>query len=168
VLYHELKSHYFLYLAKAGSVAKLLEGSFARGEARPGLPERPRRADVALLRTRFDREQIDRALDGAQDGLVLPRYQFDLISGEVAARLDRDAPRVHPTESMLALDRETGAVHCLSPDAVDLLDSCDGERTVEEIVRRYGPDDRDMVTGFLEELAAGGLIRAQVTTEVVA
>jgi hypothetical protein len=168
VLYHELKSHYFLYLAKAGSVAKLLEGSFADGEERPGLPDRPRRADLALRRTRFDREEIDHALDAAQDGLVLPRYQFDLISGEVAVRLDREAPRVHPADSVLALDRDTGAVHSLSPDAVELLDACDGERTVEEIVARYGAEDRAGVRRFLEQLTASGLIRSQVTTEVVA
>jgi hypothetical protein len=169
VLYHELKSHYFLYLAKAGSVKQLLEGSFTReAPAAAALPERPRRADLVFRSTRFDRDEVDRALDRAQDGLVLPRYQFDLISGDVAARLDRDGPRVRPAEAALALDRESGAVHCLSPDAVGLLEACDGETTVAEIAGRYGPDDREAVVGFLEELARGGLIRSEITTEVTA
>jgi hypothetical protein len=169
VLYHELKSHYFLYLAKAGSVRELLEGSFARDDAPPAaLPERPRRADLLFRRTRFDREEVDRALEASQDGLVLPRYQFDLISGEVAGRLDRDGPRVRPAEGTLALDRESGAVHCLSRDAVELLEACDGERTVAEIAGRYGPDDGEAVVEFLEELARGGLIRTEIRTEVTA
>jgi hypothetical protein len=169
VLYHELKSHYFLYLAKAGSSKRLLEGWRARdAPAAAALPERPRRADVVFRRTRFDREEVDRALEGAQDGLVLPRYQFDLISGEVAARLDRDVPPVRPAQAALALDRDSGAVHCLSPDAVELLEACDGERAVAEIAQGYAPDDHHAVVQFLEELARGGLLRTEITTEVTA
>jgi radical SAM superfamily enzyme YgiQ (UPF0313 family) len=181
VLYHELKSHYFLYLAKAGSVKALLEGAFAHdssgmgssrgpsnGSRRSLLPEHPQSADLVLLPTSFDRDEVDRALDEAQDGLVLPRYQFDLISGDNAARLDRDVPALPRRAAALALDRGTGTIHCLSRDVLELLKACDGARKVSEIAERYEPEDRATVLAFLEELARGGLIRSEIPQEVEA
>jgi radical SAM superfamily enzyme YgiQ (UPF0313 family) len=161
VLYHELKSHYFLYLAKAGSVRALLDGAFAEARAprrAADLPDFPRHADLVFLPTRFDREEVDRALERAQDGLCLPRYQFDLISGETAAQLDRTTEPVEPSQGVLALVPGTGEVHHLSPDAAALLRACTGEAPLVEILSPLDAADRDSALGFLRELAAAGLL----------
>ena len=117
--------------------------------------------------TTFDREEVDRALEAAQDNLCPPRYQFDLISGEFADELDRRVPPVEPAAGVLALDRETGDVHHLSPDAAELLRSCDGTRTVEDILAPYGAEHAAAAREFLEDLAGAGLLRPARNPEEV-
>jgi radical SAM superfamily enzyme YgiQ (UPF0313 family) len=166
VLYHELKSHYFLYLASAGGPAALRAGMSAP-RARPGGPvsRHPRHADLVFLPTAFDREEVDDALDAAQDTLCLPRYQFDLISGETAERLDREVAPVPPSPSTLVLRPETGEVFSFTRDAAELLRACDGETPLEELGRRLAPGEEETVAAFLATLAQHGLVRTPTLQE---
>ena len=159
VLYHELKSHYFLYVARAGGVRELLDGPFARpAEQGDDLPTHPRlREDLVVRPTRFDRQEVDRALEEAQDGLTLPRYQFDLISGETAARLDKIIPEVEPVDGILMLDPRTGHVHHLSPDSLALLRNCGGGASVDRLLSDFDPEDGEAAREFLREVAKAGL-----------
>ena len=198
VLYHELKSHYFLHLVAAGGVENLMSGSFATGgngangnghgagngagngnghgangqtnghaadSTDPALPAKPRHAGLRFLDTRFDRDEVDRAIERAQDSLCLPRYQFDLISGETAERLDAEVPRLEANEGVIALNPGTGDLHHLSPDAADLLRACDGESSLDAILERYDEEHRPAAAEFLRELAGAGLV--QTTEEEV-
>jgi radical SAM superfamily enzyme YgiQ (UPF0313 family) len=146
MLYHELKSHYFLYLAKWGSwealCAEVLERTGGAGrvgedggtDATPAEPEadsawRPRRS--ARLRQRalaFDREALDARLASIDSHKLRPRYQSDLIEDEDRARLDVELPPLPPEASVLVHDGGTGEVHALSPAAAELLMQCDGTR----------------------------------------
>jgi radical SAM superfamily enzyme YgiQ (UPF0313 family) len=168
VLYHELKSHYFLYLAKAGSVDALLGGTLDDRAPRSfeEAPEFPRHADLVFRPTRFDREEVDLALERAQDSLCLPRYQFDLISGETAAKLDGTVPVVEPSDGVLALNPLTGEVHHLSPDAHRLLSRCTGEAPLEDVLCIFERNERSSARDFLRELAVAGLVRPTREMEV--
>ncbi|MDP6461467.1 MAG: radical SAM protein, partial [Gemmatimonadota bacterium] len=159
VLYHELKSHYFLYLVKAGSVDALMEGAFRERSAPGGLPDRPSAAaGLRVLPIRFDRDEVDTALEAATDGLTLPRYQFDLISGEVLETLDRTVSPIAPSKAVLVLDPRSGEVACLSPEGAELLASCRGDRTTQEVLQGLDPAIRADAGSFLKALAAEGLI----------
>jgi hypothetical protein len=166
VLYHELKSHYFLYLAKAGGVEKLLHDTFAPGEPEEvDVPDRPLvRGDLRVQATRFDRQEVDRALEDAQDGLTLPRYQFDLITGETAAELDRTVPPVEPCPGALLLDPRNGHVHHLSPDSLELLQACRGDAPLDTLLERYPEEDRPAAREFLRQLAQAGLLESEEVT----
>jgi len=166
LLYHELKSHYFLYLIRAGGVKPLLEGAFAQN-GRRGLEahECPRMAPgLRFLATRFDRSAVDRAIEGAHDGLCLPRYQFDLISGSVLEHLDESVSALAPAPACAVLDTESGDVTCLSPDAERLIRACDGRRTLEELLAAHPPGEREMVREFLEDAARAELVCAVMET----
>ncbi len=165
LLYHELKSHYFLYLVHAGGVGELMSGAFAEPRTLGGAdcPEdwRPR-ANPALRRLAlaFDREEVDRALERATDGLTLPRYQFDLIGGAVEEGLNSSVEPLARRASTLVLNGASGEISCLSPDGRALLASCDGSATLEVVLGEYDPDQRPSVRDFIVELAGAGLLQA--------
>lgn len=73
--------------------------------------------------------------------------------------------RVLDDMSAVAVDREGGTAHALNPVAAAILERCDGEATVREIVAEIeeifdGPPERVAaeVAAFVDELAAMGLI----------
>jgi radical SAM superfamily enzyme YgiQ (UPF0313 family) len=160
LLYHELKSHYFLYLVRAGGVKPLLEGPFAAQAAERRRPvERPRMAPgLRFLATSFDRGEVDAAIERAHDGLCLPRYQFDLITGGVAEQLDARVPRLGRAEAYAVLDPRTGDISSLSPDGVALIGACDGKRSLANLLSEHPADQREVVLEFLEGAARGGLL----------
>ncbi len=170
VLYHELKSHYFLWLVRAGGVRPLLEGPFRRPD--PGATLRldhPQLVPGLLTRiTRFDRHEVDAAVELAQDGLCLPRYQFDLITGEEAARLDRTVPVVGPRESVLVVNPQDGEVASISPDGMDLLRTCDGSRRPAEILAGLGEETAEAAQEFLDHITRAGLLVEGTREEVTA
>src|ERR1700752_1296147 len=83
MLYHELKSHYFLYLVKHGSWDRLkelvLEPAVSAGE---GATRPRRRARLVERELAFDRGEIDRTLASIDSATVRPRYQSDLFEAE--------------------------------------------------------------------------------------
>ncbi len=160
LLYHELKCHYFLYLVRAGGVQPLLEGAFSERERRVrGRSERPRlEPQLRFLETRFDRGEVDRAVERAHDGLCLPRYQFDLITGAVQERLEHRVPALEPSPGCAVLDPRSGELACLTPDAEKLLRSCGGERTLGEILAGHAPQEREAVMSFMDEATRAGLL----------
>ena len=160
LLYHELKSHYFLYLVRAGGVDELMTGAFAFADpVAPELSWRLRKNPaLRFLPQPFNRDEVDNALEKATDGLTLPRYQFDLISGDVEEKLNRKVPGVGPARSVLVLNGATGEVSCLSPDGYALLETCDGSVTLDAILLNHDSEDRDQVRAFLTELAGSGLL----------
>lgn len=81
------------------------------------------------------------------------------LAGKARLRFDRKSSRY------MLLYPERGLV--LNPTAADVLQRCDGERTVgsivEELAGRYGHRAADVereVLGFLQTLADRGLVRA--------
>lgn len=158
MLYHELKSHYFLYLAKWGSWEKLCEEVLERPKS-AATGEKPRRREGLLRRDlAFDRGMIDARL-GAIDAHVLkPRYQSDLIEDEDRVRLDATLAPEEPSPSALVYDATTGEIHCLTPAAADLLERCDGARTLEEVVSLFPAEVRGDAKRFLADLAEARLV----------
>lgn len=160
LLYHELKSHYFLYLAKEGSVERLLEGPFA-----PVIP--PTLEDSMKLRlasglrfleSHFDRDVVDAAMERATDKLTLPRYQFDLITGKELEEMQGSNPSVPAQPSVLVLQEGTGEIACLAPASRDFLQTLDGTHTCAEILSGLPEAHRADAHDFLEQTLQFGLL----------
>ncbi len=163
MLYHELKSHYFLYLAKWGSWEKLRDEvlevpAASRAGSRPRRRGRIVRRDLA-----FDRASIDARLASIDSHALRPRYQSDLIEDEDRAHFDATLAPETPEPAALVYDVETGEIHCLTPAAADLLESCDGEKTIDEIVALFPPDAREAAITCLDDLAVARLLIPEVT-----
>ncbi|MCC6407389.1 MAG: radical SAM protein [Planctomycetes bacterium] len=158
MLYHELKSHYFLYLVRHGSWQGLKTEVLDR-PATPKLTVTPRRsARLAMRELAFDRGEIDRRL-GAIDSFTLrPRYQSDLVDPEDRARLDRELARETRAPSILIYDRANGELRAVSPDVAELLERCDGKRTVEQVVEIVPEPHRDAALACVRELAEAGML----------
>lgn len=158
MLYHELKSHYFLYLAKHESWERLCEQVLEREPAH-GPSERPTpRGPVRTLALAFDRGEIDRRMAGIDSHTLRPRYQSDLIDAADRVVLDAELAPEERGESVLVHLLQTGEVHSLSPAAADLLLRCDGERTLEEVIEPVPVPHREAAEQCVRELAAAGLI----------
>jgi len=158
MLYHELKSHYFLYLARHGSwerlVAEVLEREREPArEGRPSLRGRLVRRELA-----FDRGSIDARLASIDSHTLRPRYQSDLVEEADRVRFDRELAPEPRSDSVLVHAADTGEVHALSPAAAELLLRCDGARSVEALVEPIPLPHRAAAVQCLQELAAAGLI----------
>ena len=167
MLYHELKSHYFLYLAKHGSwealCANVLEARPATGEPATAPARRPT-LERAL---RFDRAAIDATLAALDSATLRPRYQSDLIDDEDRERLDREHPRLAPEDSVLVYDPHSGELRTLSPAAALLFARCDGTRTLDELVSIFPSEARREAQACLTELSRAGLIASRSRAEVL-
>jgi len=161
MLYHELKSHYFLYLVKHGSWealrANVLEPT-ANGSAHaPG--ETPmRRGDLVELPLAFDRSVLDDVVSSIDSATIRPRYQSDLLEEEDRARFDGELAPLGRMESTLVYDRRTGEVQCLSPATADLLARCDGSRSLEEVVEIYPEEVRSDARRAIDAISRAGLL----------
>lgn len=164
MLYHELKSHYFLFLCKHGSWDRLLSSVLAPSGAAPEAADdaRPQRAERSrVLRLRFDRGAIDARLGALDAGTVRPRYQADLFEDEDRARFDREIAPEPPSPSWLLFAPSTAEIHALSDAAKDLLDACDGRRSVREILALLPEEQRAAARDALRELARAALLDSQ-------
>ncbi len=161
MLYHELKSHYFLFLARHGSweelCAKVLNRS-AHGAKLTGTLRPARRAAHATLPLAFDRGEIDQRLSSVDSFTLRPRYQSDLIEDEDRLRLDLEFAPQQPGASVLVLDTSSGEVHSLSPAAAELLERCDGVRTLEQVVELVPVPHRAAALDCVMELARAGIV----------
>ncbi len=157
MLYHELKSHYFLYLVKHGSWQALLENVLQPAESRERALQPRRRARLLERQFAYDRGEIDRIVASLDSATLRPRYQSDLFDAEDLARLDREVEALRPSESTLVYNPASGEVQCLSPAAAELFVRCDGSRTLEEVIEivpePYRPDAERCVL----EIARAGL-----------
>ncbi|MBI3819874.1 MAG: radical SAM protein [Planctomycetes bacterium] len=161
MLYHELKSHYFLFLAKHGSFenlrARVLEPAIER--TRGPLPDRPRRVPGLVAETlRFDRDDIDVKLITIDSGTVRPRYHFDILGEDDRNRFDREVAPLAPSASELFFSPADAETHCLSANAAELLRSCDGTRQVPEILGAFPAEFREDAGNALRSLAEAGLL----------
>lgn len=169
MLYHELKSHYFLYLARAGSWERLVADVLERPRRRGVAPERPRKRDGLIRRELgFDRASIDERLASIDSRTLRPRYQSDLVEDEDRERFDRELEPERRSDSTLVYDRATGEVQCFSAAAALLLERCDGTRTHEQIVEIVPPEVRADALRFVDTLRAAGMLESEsVETESV-
>jgi hypothetical protein len=165
MLYHELKSHYFLYLCEHGSwealCANVLERPNANGTSRDGLPRARPLVRRALA---FDRGEIDRRLASIDSHTLRPRYQSDLVEDEDRARFDRELPPEARAESVLVYDPRTAEVRSVSPAVLELFDRCDGTRTTEQVVEIIPAPHRADAERCLAELAGHGLLEHELET----
>jgi anaerobic magnesium-protoporphyrin IX monomethyl ester cyclase len=158
MLYHELKSHYFLYLAQHGSWERLVEEVLER-PAQPSRDGRPRaRGKFVSRELAFDRGSIDARLASIDSHTLRPRYQSDLVEDADRARFDRELAPEPRSESVLLYAVDAGEVHALSPAAAELLARCDGRRELEEVLAPIPAPHRADALRCLTELAAAGLI----------
>jgi anaerobic magnesium-protoporphyrin IX monomethyl ester cyclase len=160
MLYHELKSHYFLYLVKHGSFealrASVLEPATARAAQ---TEERPvRRRELVELPLSFDRAEIDEIVASIDSATLRPRYQSDLIEDEDRDRFDRELTPLRRSPSSLVYDPSTGEVRALSPAAAELLSRCDGSRSLDEILALFPEEARADARTCLTEIAGAGLL----------
>ena len=156
MLYHELKGHYFLYLAKHGSWERLRDEVLER----PSQPVRAApRSKPGLLKRElaFDRARIDERLASIDSHALRPRYQSDLIDDDDRERLDRELEQEPREASVLIFDPDSAELRSLSPAAAHLLERCDGVRQIEEIVAFVPPPSRPAAERCVRELRANGL-----------
>ncbi len=169
MLYHELKSHYFLYLVKHGSWdalrANVLEAPRARPDSRTSDPAgRPvRRPELRELALSYDRAEIDEVLSSIDSATLRPRYQSDLLEDEDRDRFDRELVPLRRSPSALVYDPATGEVRTLSPAAAELLARCDGSRSLDEILAIFPEEARSDARACVTELAGAGLLEASPT-----
>jgi hypothetical protein len=162
MLYHELKSHYFLYLARAGSWEKLCADVLERPRTAAGSVARPQRRRELLRRElRYDRAQIDQRLSTIDSATLRPRYQSDLIEDEDRARFDRELPREEPSDATLVYDPATGEVQCFSAAAALLLERCDGTRTVEQVIEIVPHEVRSEALRCVEDMQKARLFEQE-------
>jgi radical SAM superfamily enzyme YgiQ (UPF0313 family) len=159
MLYHELKSHYFLFLARHGSWERLQSEVLEPSRSRLPGALRPRRgAALRMLELCFDRGEIDQRLAAIDSFTLRPRYQSDLVDEEDRARLDAELEPQRRGGSVLVLDSRTGEVTSLSPAAAELLARCDGTRTVEQVVELVPHAHRGEALACVQGLARAGMI----------
>jgi radical SAM superfamily enzyme YgiQ (UPF0313 family) len=160
MLYHELKSHYFLYLVKHGSWdalrANVLEVEAASERAAAARPRR--KADLVERELAYDRAEIDQRVSSIDSATVRPRYQSDLFEPDDLARFDRELAPLAPSPSRLVYDPESGEVQCLSPAAAEVLGRCDGRRTLEEVVAVFPEPVRPEAERCVQAIARAGLL----------
>jgi hypothetical protein len=168
MLYHELKSHYFLYLAKHGSWERLVEQVLERPrDSERELQARPRRRDgLARRELRFDRASIDARMASIDSHTLRPRYQSDLVEDDDRARFDRELEHEQPSNSVLVYDRRTGEVQSFTTAAALLLERCDGTRTLEQIVEIIPAPHRREAARCVEQLASAGLLETPTLESV--
>lgn len=161
MLYHELKSHYFLYLARHGTWERLVEEVLDRDPSRDAqgdeLVPRPR-GSYRTLELGFDRGEIDARLAGIDSHTLRPRYQSDLIEPADRARFDRELAPQPRGASVLVLDTSSGETHALSPAAAELLLRCDGSRDLEAVVEIIPAPHRAAAAQCVRDLAEAGLL----------
>jgi radical SAM superfamily enzyme YgiQ (UPF0313 family) len=158
MLYHELKSHYFLYLVKHGSWAALKRNVLETTSAAPGPRPQPRKKQRLIERALlYDRGEIDRVVASIDSATVRPRYQSDLFEPEDLLRFDRELAPLAPSPSRLVYDPATGEVQCLSPAAAEVLSRCDGSRTLAEVVEVFPEPVRPEAERCVHEIARAGL-----------
>jgi len=164
MLYHELKGHYFLYLSKHGSWDELkrevLEAPIGADRRRTASPLR--RADLLSRELSFDRAAIDERLGSIDSATLRPRYQSDLIEDDDRERFDRELAPERREPSVLVYDPRTAEVRCLSAAAGLLLERCDGERTLAEVVEVVPEQQRDDAVRCVDELAGAQLIEPEL------
>ena len=162
MLYHELKSHYFLFLVKHGSWDALREAVLEPNVLREGeTAPTPRRGDHVLERPlAYDRSVLDDIVNSIDSATIRPRYQSDLLEDEDRIRFDRELPPLPRNPSTLLYNQKTGEVQCLSPATVDLLERCDGKRSADEIVSVYPEEVRDQALAALDSISKAGLFEA--------
>jgi len=164
MLYHELKSHYFLYLAK-------FEGW---DELRANVLEAPRKGSIAeasavrrrggLVRRElsFDRSEVDRVLGQTDSEAVRPRYQSDIWTAEDLRTLDRETAPLQPQPSTLVYDAASGEVHCFSPAAAEVLERCDGTLTPAQVADHFPSEVRADAIECVRTLSSLGLLEQNV------
>jgi hypothetical protein len=161
MLYHELKSHYFLYLVKHGSFEALerevLTPRLPRQTEWSGTGRPTRRTDLVMKPLRYDRTELDEIVSSVDSGTVRPRYQSDLLEEEDRRRFDAQMKPLAPSESILVFCPRSGEIRCLSPAAADLLDRFDGTRTVEEVVEIFPEEVRADAMRAVDTIGEAGL-----------
>jgi hypothetical protein len=160
MLYHELKSHYFLYLVKHGSWAALKDSVLEPAERAHGaLADAPRpRATLRTLELAYDRAEIDQRVASLDSATVRPRYQSDLFEAEDLARFDRELPPLAPAPSKLVYNPLTAELQALSPAAAELLARCDGTRTLDQVVEVFPAEHRADAERCVHDIARAGLL----------
>jgi radical SAM superfamily enzyme YgiQ (UPF0313 family) len=159
MLYHELKSHYFLYLVKHGSWDALRTNVLEPAERSARALTQPRRKTELVERElAYDRAEIDRVVSSIDSATVRPRYQSDLFEPEDLARFDRELPPLARAPSKLVYDAASGEVQCLSPAAAEVLERCDGSRTLAEVVEIFPEDVRAEAERCVHDIARAGLL----------
>ena len=161
MLYHELKSHYFLYLKHFGSFehmqAAVLDPSQNRLLGRRA--DNPRAAKgVIVRRLAFDRAQVDHTVNSIDSATIRPRYQSDLFEAEDLLKLDAEVSPLQRSESVLVFDPQSGEVQTLSPAAYALFQRCDGSRDPQRVVEIIPEPHRAAAREFLVELTRSGLL----------
>jgi len=159
MLYHELKSHYFLYLVKHGSWDALRDNVLEPAERRGRLAAAPRpRVALRTLELAFDRGEIDARVAGLDSATVRPRYQSDLFEAEDLARFDKELPPLERGPSKLVYNPLTAELQALSPAAAELLARCDGTRTLDQVVEVFPAEHRDEAKSCVHDIARAGLL----------
>ncbi len=161
MFYHELKSHYFLYLARFGSFERMVEEVLEPALRKDGdIQSKTLRATDNLVARElaFDRELIDRTVNSIDSATIRPRYQSDLFEPQDLAKLDDEVPPLERAPSVLVYDPRNGEVQALSRAAHALLERCDGTRDADAVVEIIPEAHRAEATGFLRELARSGLL----------
>jgi hypothetical protein len=158
MLYHELKSHYFLYLVKHGGW-DALRANVLEPTVVDRLSAQPRRKTALLERElAYDRSEIDRLVSSIDSATVRPRYQSDLFEPEDLARFDRELEPLRGSSSRLVYDPATGEVQCLSPGAAEVLERCNGSRTLQQVVEIFPEPVRADAERCVREIARAGLL----------
>ncbi|MFT5289429.1 MAG: anaerobic magnesium-protoporphyrin IX monomethyl ester cyclase [Planctomycetota bacterium] len=161
MLYHELKSHYFLYLARFGSFERMVEEVLEPALQKDGGSQSETLRSVDGLVTRelaFDREIIDQTVNSIDSATIRPRYQSDLFEPQDLLKLDAEVPPLERAPSVLVYDPRSGEVQTLSQAAYALLERCDGTRDADAVVEIIPEAHRAAAAGFLLELARSGLL----------
>ncbi len=163
MLYHELKSHYFLYLVKHGSWEALRANVLEPATEGARLPAGPpcRSARLRELELAYDRSEVDRLAAATDSATVRPRYQSDLFEEQDLARFDRELAPLRPSPSKLVYNPATGEVQCLSPAAAEVLERCDGSRTLAEVVAVFPETVRADAARCVEAIARAGLLESR-------
>jgi hypothetical protein len=161
MLYHELKSHYFLYLVKHGSWNALLKNVLEPENEAP-LDHAPRQ--VPRLRTRelaFDRGEIDTIVSTIDSATIRPRYQSDLLEEADRKDIERDIDPITAASSTLVYNPRSGEVSCLSPAAAEVLHRCDGSRTLTEVVGIFPEPHRKAAERCVQDIAHAKLLETR-------
>ncbi|MEM7519212.1 MAG: PqqD family protein, partial [Planctomycetota bacterium] len=123
--------------------------------------EIPRASEhVRVLPLAFDRANIDERVSAMDSSTLRARYQSDLLEAEDIERFDAETDPEPRAPAVLVYDARTAEVRCFSPAAAALLERCNGERTVEQVIEIIPHEAHDDARACLAELSGAGLIDA--------
>ena len=164
LLLFELKSHYFLYLCRFGDLSFLERkesvdvAQKCPEDLRAARPRSPRGNKHLCLS--HDLRLISNRLNEAECAVLRPRYQSGNFKEQIFAEMTGAVEPVPARPTDVVYRAASGDLLYVGKDAANILDQCDGSRTIGEILDSFPEEWAGTIKKFFGNLFEKGLLTA--------